>query len=77
VDQDTSPEARRRYIELLRSKTGPERLEATAAMTRAVRELCWAGLRHRHPDASESELKLRFVELVYGPGAATRLKPRL
>lgn len=73
MEQDTTPEGRRRYIALLRSKTPVERLEIAASLTAAAREMTMAGIRQRHPEASEEEVRARFTEIVYGPEAARRL----
>lgn len=66
MEQDTTPEARRRYAELLRSKTEVERLEAAFALSAAAREMTRIGIRLRHPDASDEEVRERFMEIVYG-----------
>ncbi|MFL5418619.1 MAG: hypothetical protein ACJ78Y_21655 [Myxococcales bacterium] len=42
-------------------------------MTTAVRSLAEAGLRLRHPGATERELRIRFVVRLYGRAAAERI----
>jgi len=44
-----------------------------AALTTGVRSLAEAGLRLRHPGATEQELRIRFVVRIYGRAAAERL----
>ena len=52
----------------------PERrLEAAMALSRGVRELALAGLRSRHPEAGEQELRVRLTVRLYGRDAALRL----
>lgn len=82
---DTSPEAERVWIELLRRTPPWRRLQLADQMSRAVRELAMSGLRLRHPHASDAELRRRFADLhlgselarrVYGPmGAETSQTP--
>jgi hypothetical protein len=73
VEQDTSPERNRRYHELLRAQEPWQRLRTAVALSTAVRQLAEAGLRMRHPQASEHELKVRLVVRLYGRAAALRL----
>ncbi|MGC4120037.1 MAG: hypothetical protein QM765_36745 [Myxococcales bacterium] len=73
VDQDTSPEQIERYHELLRAMTPAQKAAATDALCDAVREGALAGLRHRHPGASDGELRARLFVRLYGRGLATRV----
>lgn len=63
---DTSPDA----LEVQRSALaglGPEgRVRAALEMSDAARSIRIAGLRARHPDASERELVARFIAEVHG-----------
>jgi hypothetical protein len=71
--RDTSPTADARYHELLRAMTPERRLEAAMRLSRGVRELALAGLRVRHPEADEHELRVRLTVRLYGRAAGTRL----
>jgi hypothetical protein len=71
--RDTSDAADRRYHELLREKAPHERLAQAMALSNAVRQMAMAGLRARHPAATEDELRVRYVVRVYGRAAAERL----
>jgi DNA-binding MarR family transcriptional regulator len=73
VNRDTSPEASARYHELLRAQSPAARLEQAAALTRAVRQLAEAGIRQRHPAASDAEVRVRLTVRLYGREAAMRL----
>jgi len=73
VPLDTSPDADARYHELLRAQPPVARLEQAAALTRAVRELAEAGIRQRHPGASDSEVRVRLVVRLYGRHMGERL----
>ena len=63
---DTHSEIARRIIEGYRRMTPAQRIERMQQMTLAVQELALAGLRRRHPDASERELELRLASLRLG-----------
>lgn len=70
---DTAPTAAARYRERIGALTGARRLEIAAQLSEGVRALAEAGLRHRHPGASDGELRWRFAALLYGRRAAERL----
>lgn len=67
---DTSPEAERVLIELLRQAPAWRRLQLADRMSNMVRGLSLAGLRARHPKASEAELRRRFADIHLGPKLA-------
>lgn len=74
---DTSPEADARYHELLRRMPPERRLEAAMRLSLAVREMALAGIRARHPEAGEDELRVRLTVRLYGREAAARLFGRV
>ncbi len=69
---DTSPEAERVLIELLRKAPVWRRLQLADRMSNMVRGLSLAGLRIRHPVASEAELRRRFADIHLGPELASK-----
>jgi len=69
---DTSPEARAVMVQLLRQMTPERKIERVAALNRMTRGLAMAGLRERHPHASEEELRLRLAALLLGPDLARK-----
>lgn len=71
--QDTSDAQVGRYHELLRAMTTAQRVAATVSLCRGVRVAAIAGLRSRHPLASEHELKVRLMVRLYGRAAAVRV----
>jgi hypothetical protein len=77
LSPDTSPEAERVLIELLRKTPAWRRLQLTDQMSATARNLCLAGLRRRHPHATKSELRQRFAEIHLGPELSARLRPLL
>ncbi len=70
---DTSPEAERVLIELLRQAPGWRRLQLADRMSSTVRGFSLAGLRARHPTATEAELRRRFADLHLGSELAAKI----
>jgi hypothetical protein len=70
---DTSPDAERVLIELLRQAPAWRRLQLADRMSSTVRGLSFAGLRARHPQASKAELRRRFADLRLGPDLAAKV----
>jgi len=71
---DTSPDIRRRHLELLRD-AGPERrLRMGLDLTRRTIASAWEGLCRTHPNLSEREREILWVRLNYGPDLADRLE---
>jgi hypothetical protein len=78
VPQSADPgvEAERIQFEIYRGWTAARKLETMESLRRAARELSLAGLRLRHPRASEEELFLREAALRLGPELAARVYGR-
>ena len=70
---DTSPEVERVLIRLLRRAPEWRRLQLTDRMSATVRGLCLAGVRTRHPKASEAEVRRRFADIHLGPDLAAKV----
>jgi len=73
MELDTAPEMAARYRERIGRLTPAERLAQAVRLTQGVRALAEAGLRRRHPGASEAELRWRLAELLYGRAIAERV----
>ena len=52
-----------------------DKARVTSGLTRAVRALAFAGIRQRHPGASERECLLRYAILTLGTELACRAYP--
>jgi hypothetical protein len=71
---DTSPEAERVQIELIR-KASPARLfEMVRSMSQTMIQASRQTLRQLHPDATQEDLNLLFIELYYGKDLAQRVR---
>jgi hypothetical protein len=64
--RDTSPEAERVQIELLRRMTPARRLELVGELNRLARAFCFAGLRARMPGSTPQEIEHAFIRLTLG-----------
>jgi len=73
--RDTAPEIDRRRLAAAWSAPAWRKLWMAAEMSQTVRDLTLAGLRRRHPDADEREIRFRFASLLYGPEVARHLCP--
>ena len=71
--RDTSPERQDDYFRRLTRLTPEQRGRIAARLTASVRRLAQAGIRARHPQASEAEVRVRLVVRLYGRAEAQRL----
>ena len=63
---DTTPEARRVQVEVFR-QMAPERRSALAVrLSRQLREVAEAGVRMRHPDYTQEQVRLAAIRLRLG-----------
>ncbi|HEY0156191.1 MAG TPA: hypothetical protein VGF28_02770 [Thermoanaerobaculia bacterium] len=64
--RDTSPGAAGLQVEIHRRFTPAERLRMALEMSDFARELSLAGLRKRHPELTEAELRDELMYQMYG-----------
>jgi hypothetical protein len=74
---DTSVEAERVQIDLVRAAPVARRLHMAWSLSATVISLARQALLRARPDASSQEIDLRFVELHYGPDLAAALRADL
>ncbi len=67
---DTRPEAEAVLIELLRNAPPWRKLHMVSQLNATVRSLAESGLRQRHPEAGEAEIRRRLADLLLGPALA-------
>ncbi|MDR3702945.1 MAG: hypothetical protein P4L56_25085 [Candidatus Sulfopaludibacter sp.] len=70
---DTSPEAWRVFLELVRRATPGERMKRALEVSETVRAFAEAGMRARHPHADDREIFLRMAQLYLGDNLARRV----
>ena len=69
---DTSPEAEEVLLALMRQTPPWRKMELLDRLNAMARELALAGLRQRHPTASEAELRRRLADLLLGSELACK-----
>jgi hypothetical protein len=75
LSADTTAEIEQRQITAWRRLSPLERLRLVSDTTRAVTNLSLAGIRRRHPNASERECFLRLAAIRLGVGTTRRIYP--
>jgi hypothetical protein len=63
IPADTTPEAWRVMVESYRRMSPSRRLELACQMTDSLRRVVAAGVRVRHPEYSEEQVRLAFLRL--------------
>jgi len=77
LSEDTSIDIERRQVEAWRSMSAAERAATITGLTQAAFDMAAAGVKARHPGASEPELFYRMAVVVLGPELAARVHPDL
>ena len=67
---DTTPEAQAVQLERFRAMTPAERLRAACGLGRQARRMAVDAIRRRHPDCDAGTVRLKLIEIVYGPRLA-------
>jgi hypothetical protein len=63
---DTTPEMERLYISLLRRATPAQKMDMLAGLNHSAREVASCGIRKRHPEATEKQVRWYLCSLLYG-----------
>jgi hypothetical protein len=66
VPADTTPEAARVQLEIFRRMPPEKRLKLAFQMSDSLRELVASGVRGRHPDYTEEQVRLAVIRLTLG-----------
>jgi len=70
---DTHPKVEALQIELWRQASPTRKMHMLAQLNASARILALAGLRSRHPNASESELRRRLADILLGEELARKV----
>jgi hypothetical protein len=70
---DTDPEAERVQLEIYRRMPPWKKMQLVLESNDVSRALVLAGIRARHPDASEDEIRRRFLGIWLGEDLATEV----
>ena len=73
---DTSPEAERIQLDIFRRMGPDKRLESAIRLAQTSRELLREGVRLRHPEYREQEIKLAVIRLSLGESLFLRAYPQ-
>ena len=73
MTRDTSPEAQAVLLRLQREMPVWRKWELLDDLIRTERMFAWAGLKRRHPDASDAELRRRMADLLLGEELAAEV----
>lgn len=71
---DTATDAEEVQLELIRQMPPSVRLEKALALSCEVIRMSKAAIRRRHPEFSEDEVGLKFIELNYGDELADSVR---
>lgn len=71
---DTSPEAASVHQELIRRSAPSQRVTQAFRLSNQMARLSKAAIRRRHPDLTEQEVGLHFIELHYGAELANAVR---
>ena len=74
---DTHPDIERVQIELIRKASPAKIFGLIFSLSQSMIRTSKKSIRELHPDASEEELKILFVELFYGKELAQRVQAHL
>jgi hypothetical protein len=75
LGSDTSPDMQTKQVMLWRRMSPLEKAQTVGRVSCTVRELSLAGIRQRHPSASERECLLHYALLTLGRPLACRAYP--
>lgn len=75
--KDTSPEAEKFLIELLRQKTPSEKFRQILSLSQTVIQLSKRAIARRHPHLNKQQITLLFIKYHYGEDLAERVKKYL
>lgn len=73
MNMDTSPETEVVLFKLWREASARRKLELMEGLNQSARQLAWAGLLHRFPNASPEELRRRLADIVLGEELAEQV----
>ena len=71
---DTSDEALAVQMARLRQMSPHERLRRSCAWSGQVRRMAFDAIRRRHPEYSDDEVRLSFIELTFGKELAEEVR---
>jgi hypothetical protein len=74
---DTSEQAELLQLELFRRLTPTERIEKVCRLSASLRQMAMDSIRRLHPEMSDCERQLKFIEITYGAEMASAVEQHL
>jgi len=66
LSRDTTPDAERVYWEIMQRLSGARKLEMAMEMSENMRRIALAGIRQRHPEYNEDEVRRALLLVLQG-----------
>jgi hypothetical protein len=73
IVSDTHPDMERLQLDLMRRAPAWRKAQMLGEMYATMKQFALSGLRSRHPNASEPELRFRLADLLLGADLAERV----
>ena len=70
---DTDPQIELFQLQLMRQAPAWKKADMLGQMYQTVKQLAYQGLRQRHPEASEAELRRRLADVLLGTELAEQV----
>ena len=70
---DTTAEAREVQLGVYRAMTGEQRVALALQLSDEMRQLSIDGIRSRHPDFDDQQVRAEFLCILYGPDLAAEI----
>jgi hypothetical protein len=75
IPADTTPEAARVHLMILRRMSPERRMELVCQLSDGLREVVSAGVRHRHPEYAEDQVRLAVLRIYLGDSLFRQVRP--
>ena len=72
---DTTPDAARVHLEIIRRLSPERRLELAFEMSNNLREVAVSGVRSRHPEYSDEQVRFAVARLMLGDELFRKVHP--
>lgn len=71
---DTPLHAEEVQLDLWRDMSGLERIRKMSSLSSRLRDMAFDAIRRRHPEFTQQQVQLKFIELTYGKNLATEME---
>ncbi|MFO0943310.1 MAG: hypothetical protein U0930_21455 [Pirellulales bacterium] len=74
---DTSEQAELLQLELFRRLTPTKRIQKVCRLSASLRQMAMDSIRRQHPEMSDCQRQLKFIEITYGTELAQAVEQHL